>query len=81
MKIVQNDINLLWNDMETKSWESLGEILKDKVEDIDEDERLQLMVTVGDLRDEPFPESEVELFTVLTHEVLGDPQKIWITSM
>jgi hypothetical protein len=77
-RISQDEISLLWNDMEVKSWEELKFLLDRNVENLPESERQELLTAVQELRDEPFPESDTALYYVLTRETNLDPQKIWI---
>lgn len=79
-KIAQEE-GLLWNDMEQKSWGDLARLLRNKVENLEEEERMELLMAAEELSDEPFPESELELYFVLNREAHDHPQRIWITDM
>lgn len=80
-KISQDEIGLLWNDMEDRNWQELKKLLENNVENLDETERQELLTAVVELSDEPFPESVTELFYVLTREANIGPQKIWINEL
>jgi len=79
--ITQEDISLLWNDMQVRSWEELEVLLLNRREKLGEEKKSTLLEVVRELKDEPFPQSEIELYTVLNLEVSTSPQKIWINEI
>ena len=81
VRILQENVSMLWNDMELHSWEELESVLVNKEEKIPEDESTLLLETIRELKDEPFPESDVELFSVLKRELGGSQQKVWINEI
>ena len=79
--ITQEDISLLWNDMQVRSWEELEVLLLNRREKLGEEKKSTLLEVVRELKDEPFPQSEIELYAVLNLEVSTSPQKIWINEI
>ena len=67
--------------MEFHSWEELEGLVRQGREKIDQEEKNSILEAVFELKDEPFPESDTELFWVINRELSGDAQKVWINDI